>query len=407
MPGATAASLSLLAICENAPLLDPVVGSGSSLISAHVLADLPADLRLTLAYFGDRTTAVDPRVLDRADHVVELPILPLALGKAAQPVTTLPSASWIRTRSRTCRIVRALGEAADVTYLHGPPTFALAPILPGPIVAHEVDPYVEHFSQLAQSHPGPKGLYWRLQARRFARIERSTARRAHTLVLVNPADADRLGAALGIGIEAIPNGVPAPLDPRATHEVDDRTVIFGGSLGYRPNLEAIDRLVHSVMPLVWAEVPECRLVLAGRRPGPGIADLASYRIEIRPDVPSLASEFRSAAVSCYPGTMGLGSKNSVRESLATGCPVVCSPESARGFTDPDVLMIASSDRDLATQVVALLRDPERREAAGERGRRSVGRLPTWLTVADRFGEIFRQAATAHVVGDAAPARGRE
>ena len=398
MPGATERRLSLLAVCENAPSVDPTRGTGSTLISAHVLAELPEDFDLTVAYFGDRTSTVDARVLDRAQRVLELPMVPLAAGKAVQPFVSLPSASWIRCRPAARRTVRSLSAEADVTYLHGPQTFALASDVQGPVVAHEIDPSVDHFHQLAETNPGPRALYWRMQARRFARIERATAERAERIVLVSRDDADRLGRSLGVPIAAIPNGTPAPLDPRPESDVDDMTVVFAGSLGYRPNVEAIERLVHSIMPLVWADAPRCRLVLAGRSPTPGVTALASDRVEIHPDVPSLLAEFRAAAVSCYPGTMGLGSKNCVRESLAAGCPVVCTPESARGFPDAGVLTVAESAADLAAGVVALLRDPARRERSGERGRRSLERLPRWPDVSAAFADLFREAAA----GDGVP-----
>jgi glycosyltransferase involved in cell wall biosynthesis len=381
-----------LAICENAPSVDPVGGTGSTLISAHVLAALPTDIALTVAYFPDLGDVVDPRVVQRADRIIELPILSLTLGKAAQPFTALPSASWIRNRTDARRAVRRLSAEADVTYLHGPHTFALAAAVRGPIVANGVDPYADHFRQLAETHPGPKALYWRLQARRFERIQQSIADRAERLVLVSPADAERVARDLGVPVTAIPNGVPAPDGPRRREDVDDRVVVFGGSLAYPPNVEAAERLARDVMPLVWTEVPDCRLVLTGRRPSPRVTILASDRIDIRADVDALSDQFRSAALSCYPGTMGLGSKNCVRESLAVGCPVVCTPESARDFPEPDALTLGRSDQDLATHIVRLLRDDERREDLGERGRRAVEQQPTWPVVAERFALMFRDAA---------------
>ena len=43
-------------------------------------------------------------------------------------------------------------------------------------------------------------------------------------------------------------------------------VLFVGSLDYPPNVEALTDLVRVVMPTIREQVPEARLLVAGRRP---------------------------------------------------------------------------------------------------------------------------------------------
>jgi glycosyltransferase involved in cell wall biosynthesis len=377
----------LLVVAESPPTTDPVGGNGSTMILAQVLPRLPEDIELHLAYFADRPQLPDADVLHRAAEVTRLPLRDGRAALLAQAVTRLPRATWQRAgaRSQPC---------ADVTYLHGLHTFAALPRVSGPVVVNEVDPWSDYWAERARERHGPGAWYDRLQARRARRLEVLAAGRAAAVIVVNPADADRLRARTGGNVVAVPNGTSRPAAPVGAPEPEPHTVAFVGTLDYPPNVEAVTRLVRDVLPLVRARVPEARVLLAGRRPSEAVQALAGPGVEVLKDVPDVGAVFGRAQVAVYPGRTGRGTKNTVAEAVGAGCPVVASTESARGHAVGEHLRVGDSDQDLADAVAALLVD----RAAARRARAACadvsGDLTAWDDVAARYVEIFRWAADA-------------
>lgn len=383
----------VLAVCESPPTLDPVAGNGSTLIPAQVLPRLSGDIEVDLVWFTDRTAAPSPDVLSRCrSHVA----MPLRSGRSAllgQPFTRLPRAGW--QRADPAGVVRRLAQRADVVYLHGLHVFPLARGLHAPVVAHEVDPWSHYWRERAASGGGARALYDRVQARRAAALERQVGAQARHYVVVNSADARALGRELRRTVEALPNGVDlSRLPPRHPDQEESDLLVFVGTLDYPPNIAAVRELCERVLPRVQASRPRARVVLAGRRPAPEVQALARPGVEVLGAVDHVREVYARAAVAVYPGTLGRGTKNTVLEALAVGCPVVASPEAARAVQPGPYLALGRSADELAAHVVALLDDPDRRRASGAAAAELAARLPGWDAVAAEYERLLRTAAAS-------------
>jgi glycosyltransferase involved in cell wall biosynthesis len=387
----------VLAVCESPPTLDTHHGNGSTLISHHVLSRLPGSLELDLLWFADRAAEPSAEVLARASHVERLAVRPRALALPAMPFTSLPTATWQRSSPAALRSVVALAHDADVVYLHGLHTFAVADTVDAPIVANEIDPWSLYWAERARSRRGASAAYDRVQSRRARDLERRIARRAGALVVVNEADARLLEADTGAQVHAVPNGLDAPVPARDVgNQVDGPDplrCVFAGTLDYPPNVAAARKLVADVWPQLRARVPDARLVIAGRRPTEQVLALsdAASGVEVMADVADLASIVATSAVAIYPGDFGRGTKNTVAEALALGCPVVASPSARRGLEDGPYLREGGDPAALAAAAAAWLLDPVGRAAAGRSGREAMGRRPTWDDVAARYADLLGAA----------------
>ena len=161
---------------------------------------------------------------------------------------------------------------------------------------------------------------------------------------------------------------------------------FTGTLDYPPNVDAVAFLTGAIWPLVRAQVPAARLVVAGRNPVAAIAALNGRDgIEVAADVPDMAAVLRRSWVSVAPMRTGLGIKNKVLEAWACGRPVVMTGLATNGLVLPPghARLVQAGAPALAAQIVALLQDADARRALGEAARAHAAARFCWAAAADR------------------------
>lgn len=379
----------VLMLCESAPSTDPAHGDGSTMISAHLLRELGPGVDVDLVYFSDGRTAPDARALQRASSVRAVPQRSRRQALAAQPFTDLPRANW--QRRVPAEELRAWGRRADVLYVHGLHVFHHALQLSLPFVAHEIDPWSEYWRQRAEGLRGPRRWYDLVQSRRAARLERGVAAAGGTLVVVNQRDAESLRRSTGGRVETIANGVQR-FDQTGDLVPAEPVLAFVGTLDYPPNVEAVTRLAREVWPLVRTQVPEARVVVAGRHATPELRALEGDGIEVVGEVDDVSAVFRQARASIYAGVTGRGTKNSVTESLVAGCPVVASTESARGQVPGPHLLVGGDPSELAALAVRMLRDDDSNQEARRACSAVQAQVKGWAEAAGQMEELLREAA---------------
>jgi glycosyltransferase involved in cell wall biosynthesis len=106
---------------------------------------------------------------------------------------------------------------------------------------------------------------------------------------------------------------------------------------------------------------------------------------------------REAAVYVVPLRAGGGTRLKIFEALALEKAVVSTTVGAEGLalTPGREAVIADDPSDFAGEVVALLRDADRRRALGAAGRRLVESRYSWATVAGQFESLCEEAVAGH------------
>jgi O-antigen biosynthesis protein len=150
---------------------------------------------------------------------------------------------------------------------------------------------------------------------------------------------------------------------------DRSGLLFVGGFQHPPNVDAARELVHSVMPRVWRELPDCELTIVGPHATAGIEELASPRVKVTGWVPDLEPLLAGARATVAPLRFGAGMKGKITQSLAVGLPVVTSTIGAEGLhaTPGEHILIADEPDAFAAEVVRLCRDDDlwrRLSAAG-------------------------------------------
>lgn len=218
---------------------------------------------------------------------------------------------------------------------------------------------------------------------RLRRFERAVLERCSEAWVVSEADAAaarRLCPQTALRI--VPNVVDTDrISPHAPAPAA-RRILLVANFAYEPNRLALQFLLQTVLPRVWAVVPETRL----RVVGPGLAGPPSPdpRIEWLGFVEDLDSAYRDVSCVVVPLLHSGGTPVKFVEALAYGLPVVATHLAAQGLAVRDGVhcLLADGDGSLADPLARVLRDgaPE----LGASGRELAERCYSIRSLAQRL-----------------------
>jgi glycosyltransferase involved in cell wall biosynthesis len=282
-------------------------------------------------------------------------------------------------------------RSAAVTVVTHLPLAPLLPLVPGASVFH---PFHVVSTQLrGEADRSGAGRAWRLRryAKGAARLESWAVRTASSTVAVCEADAASLGGT-GRLVTVVPNAVDIGRDA-VTVRPDAPVVLFPASLDYAPNADGALWAARAVWPRVREAVPDARLLLVGRSPGPDVVALHGHQgIEVHADVPDMAEWLSRARVVVVPLRFGTGTRIKALEAMAARRPVVGTTIGLAGLGLRDRVHAHIADQPdlLADRIVDAL------GPGGERiiepARHLVEAHHSWPVVADRFAGVLEDLA---------------
>lgn len=276
-------------------------------------------------------------------------------------------------------------EPADVLHLVGWGTAQLAARSRTPAVHFAVDPWAASWRN--RLLPGWRAALERRQAQLARQHEARHYPRCASVAVVAEADAALLAAQVPDATFAVvANGVTAGRPPAPFPAAP--VLGLHGSFETQANVDGARALVELVWPRVRVQLPDARVLLAGRRAGPEVHALVQPGVELAEDVPDMRDVLDRTTVHVSWMTSGLGMKNKVLEAMAAGRPVVANAQGASGIGAGPGLQVATDLDDAARQIVALLGDPR---AAGAAARQRVEVRHTWAASADAIEALWLQA----------------
>jgi glycosyltransferase involved in cell wall biosynthesis len=101
-----------------------------------------------------------------------------------------------------------------------------------------------------------------------------------------------------------------------------RDLMFIGSFGHQPNVDAMRFFVSEVMPMLRSALPGLSLLIYGSQMTPEIKQFESSDIKIKGHVENLGSAFDSARLFVAPLMAGAGVKGKVLSAMSYGVPTV-------------------------------------------------------------------------------------
>jgi glycosyltransferase involved in cell wall biosynthesis len=139
---------------------------------------------------------------------------------------------------------------------------------------------------------------------------------------------------------------------------DRRDICFLGGYRHTPNVDAVRFFVTEVFPLIKAEEPDIRFIIAGAGPTEEVLALAREDVIVTGLVDDLADVFDTTRVFACSLRAGAGVKGKVAAAMAYGLPVVSTRVGAEGMdlVDGANVLLADEPADFAQACLRLYRD---------------------------------------------------
>ena len=168
-------------------------------------------------------------------------------------------------------------------------------------------------------------------------------------------------------------------------------IVFVGGFPHVPNVDAALFIATSIMPIVWDERPDARLVLIGYAPPPEVLALAGPRIVVTGQVPDIGPFLDKARLLLGALRYGAGVKGKTVDALRYGLPTVLTPIAAEGIgIEPGREAIVAQDAaGLAKGVLELLKDFDRCAAMSAAGAELIRRRFSRSAARASVSAVFR------------------
>jgi glycosyltransferase involved in cell wall biosynthesis len=145
------------------------------------------------------------------------------------------------------------------------------------------------------------------------------------------------------------------------------------------------------------EYPDATLAIVGRNP---VADVNRLRfipgVEIFPSVPDVRPYLADSSVAIAPLRVARGIQNKVLEAMASGVPVIASPQALEGLDvcSGEHAIVAESPESWASEIVQLFEHHAERARLARAGRKFVVERHRWSACLASLGRLI-DASCAH------------
>lgn len=249
----------------------------------------------------------------------------------------------------------------------------------------------------------PKAFYSLIQYQKLRRYERAICLAADQVVAVSERDKTLLCRLVpDLKVTVVPNGVDSAFFstfiPKDRYSIPPSkirhlaSVIFTGTMDFRPNIDAVLWFCQEVLPLIKKEIFHIHFYIVGKSPTAEVRRLAEndaavtvtgYVTDVRPYI-------AHSKVYVVPIRMGAGTKLKVLEAMAMGIPVVSTSLGIEGIavTPGQDVLVADDPADFAAKVIMLMNDERLRAQMAARGRALMEQKYDWQHIVPKLEKAY-------------------
>lgn len=235
-----------------------------------------------------------------------------------------------------------------------------------------------------------KKLY-RLEAILCEHYERSIFHDFDGWTIISSPDREALHIFQKDKIKIVQNGIDTSQFYFEENMPQKQQIVFIGNLGYAPNVRAVQYLAEEVMPLVWQQHPEAKLMLAGARPHNYIKQLKDERIILKGWVEDIRDAYSEGSVLAAPLFTGSGMQNKILEAMSVGLPCVTTSivnNSILAEENKEIL-IAENPVEFQRHISDIFQQKEKFERIRREGRKFIERNYPWEKATRPLVELLK------------------
>lgn len=386
---------------------------GAAIRNLHILLHLTQRHEVTLLTFAPEGGKVNRRRLSglQRSEILQPPARSSLTRLRTLSTSRKPDMAWRLRSTEMWQRVRELSEQErfDAVHVEGieMAPYGLLALESGAASmtydAHNAEHLLQRRAFTTDAiHPTrlPKALYSLIQWWRLRKFEREACVRSEHIVAVSDGDAAalaRLAPSAASRITVLPNGVDTDYwslsanYPPADMDIPAGSLVFDGTMDFRPNVDAVHWFATHVWPLLRAERPRTQLFIVGRSPTPAVLALKEYGgVTVTGAVPDTRAWVASATVYIVPMRMGGGVRLKVLQAMSMERAIVSTPMGAEGI---DIeggrdMLLARSPGAFSRAVLGLLGDPSHRASLGRSARALVTERYAWPILLPTLDKIY-------------------
>lgn len=189
----------------------------------------------------------------------------------------------------------------------------------------------------------------------------------------------------------IPNGVDHDyFKPQSQEKKYD--IVFTGNMSYAPNVNAVDYLANGILPIVWKQLPDVKLYIAGTSPDPKVKKAACDRIVVSGWLNDIRDAYAQSRVFIAPMRIGTGLQNKLLEAMSMGLPAITTPlaNASLGAKPNEEILIGNNAEELAHHIITLLTDTSKAQQIAQSGFDFTNRVYDWSKATEILENAMKQ-----------------
>jgi len=246
-----------------------------------------------------------------------------------------------------------------------------------------------------------KARFIHRQWKKTVQFERQMFQSAsHTVFVSEP---DQVIAFAQFGCRAstvVDNGVDIAgyMFSERTH-AESATLLFLGSLDWRPNVDAIRWFLDEIWPVVRSKHPHAKLDIVGRNPSQSLTRRISTESQcaIHANVPDVGPFLKKASALVVPLRIGGGSRLKVLEAAASGVPVISTQVGIEGLkmdAGTHYLLADTAEQMIASALAICERKGEADlHEMAKSARRLVEDRYDWSSLSSKLASVWQSLST--------------
>ena len=232
-----------------------------------------------------------------------------------------------------------------------------------------------------------------MEYRRLKRYEAAIFDDFDVKTIISEPDRDLIPHPKKDDILIIPNGVDhSYFTPQQQEKKYD--IVFTGNMSYPPNVNAVDYLANEILPLVWKQLPNIKMYIAGATPDPKVKKVASERIIVSGWLDDIRNAYAQSRVFIAPMRIGTGLQNKLLEAMSMGLPAITTPlaNASLGAKPNEEILIGNNAEEMAQHIITLLTNKEKAEQIAQAGYDFTNRVYDWEKATEKMEEAMYKNA---------------